>query len=85
MPNTKRKTCRTCGKSCGYLVDYCGETKGDPKTKGVCLNIKRCKQCFKGDLKFCHHCGRIIGGHNTIDGEWYQKGVYHIFGHCCSD
>lgn len=33
--------CVKCGATIGAFVSTCGETQGDPKTKGVCLKEKK--------------------------------------------
>lgn len=37
MTKVVNNTCAKCGVPIGALVRTCGETKGDPRTEGVCL------------------------------------------------
>lgn len=37
MTKVVNNTCAKCGAPIGALVRTCGETKGDPRTEGVCL------------------------------------------------
>lgn len=37
MTKIVNSKCKKCGATIGAYVETCGETAGDPKTKGICL------------------------------------------------